>query len=90
TEEFVLERAVDVSLSLMTAVEPSIEAEGVKIGRARLVFPKAELNATAERIAITDETLKHSWGEAVYRIKLNSLSPVASGKWKLELQPIRS
>jgi hypothetical protein len=58
----------------------------VRIGRALLVFPGRELKASVERIAITDEALKHSWGEAVYRLKLNAVAPVAAGNWKLELR----
>jgi hypothetical protein len=87
-EEFELERAADVMLSLMTAIEPVIGADGVRIGRALLVFPGRELKASVERIVITDEALKHSWGEAVYRLKLNALAPVAAGNWKLELRPV--
>jgi hypothetical protein len=87
-EEFELERAADVMLSLMTAGEPVIGADRVRIGRALLVFPGRELKASVERIAITDEALKHSWGEAVYRLKLNAVAPVAAGNWKLELRPV--
>jgi hypothetical protein len=89
-EEFELERAQDVMLSLMTAVEPVIGADGVRIGKALLAFPQHDLKATVERVAITDEALKHSWGEAVYRVKLNSAAPVASAKWMLELRPVAS
>ena len=90
TEEFELERPMDVALSLMTAVEPVLSSDGVKIGRAVLGFPQKELKATSERIAITDDTLKHSWGEAVYRVRLDSVTPFASGKWKLDLRPAAS
>jgi hypothetical protein len=85
-----LERAQDVMLSLMTALEPVIGADGVRIGKALLAFPQHDLKATVERVAITDEALKHSWGEAVYRVKLNSAAPVASAKWMLELRPVAS
>jgi hypothetical protein len=89
-EEFELERAVDVSLSLMTPVEPVIGADGVRIGRALLLFPQNELKATVERVAITDLELKHSWGDAVYRLKLNSAVQVAAARWKLEVRTTSS
>jgi hypothetical protein len=86
SEDFVLEKPVDVMLSLMTAVAPVIQADGVKIGGTLLAFDQAALKAAVERIAITDEALKRSWGEAVYRVKLNSAVPVAKAAWKLELR----
>jgi hypothetical protein len=85
-EEFELQHPQDVMLSLMTAVEPVIGADGVRIGRSLLVFQQRELKASVERVAITDEALKHSWGDAVHRLKLNTVAPVAAGNWKLELR----
>jgi hypothetical protein len=87
-EDFVLERPVDVMLSLMTATEPAIRADGVSIGRTLLVFNQAELKPVVEKIAITDAAMKHSWGEAVYRLKLNSAGPVAKAVWKMELRAL--
>jgi hypothetical protein len=86
-EDFVLDRPVEVTLSLMTAVEPVIQAEGLRVGRTLLVFDAATLKATVERIAVTDETMRHSWGDAVYRLKLSSVAPVAKGLWEMELRP---
>ena len=73
-------------LSLMTAVAPAIQADGVKVGGALLIFDQAALRAEVERVAITDDAMKRSWGDAVYRIKLNSAVPVAKATWKLELR----
>jgi hypothetical protein len=87
-EDFDLARQVDVSLSLMTAVAPVIRADGVKIGATLLSFDQTALKPAIERIAITDEALKHSWGDAVYRIQLNSAAPIAKAAWKLELRAI--
>jgi hypothetical protein len=87
SEDFVLERPVEVMLSLMTAVEPVVGREGVTIGKTLLVFDQSQLHATVERIALTDETMKHSWGDAVYRLKLVPPEPVAKGMWELELRP---
>jgi len=86
TEDFMLDKPVDVSLSLMTAVAPVVQPDGVKIGGTLLVFDQAALKAAIERVAITDDGLKHSWGDAVYRIRLNSAAPVAKATWKLELR----
>ncbi len=86
SEDFVLERPVDVMLSLMTAVEPVVQRDGVRIGKTLLVFDQGQLKATVERIVITDESMKHSWGDAVYRLKLGSSGPVDKGVWELELR----
>jgi hypothetical protein len=86
SEDFVLEKPVEVMLSLMTAVEPVVGRVGVTIGKTLLVFDPSQLHATVERIDLTDETMKHSWGEAVYRLKLVSPGPVGKGVWELELR----
>src|ERR1017187_7102218 len=87
SEDFVLEKSVEVMLSLMTAVEPIVQKDGVRIGMTLLVFDQSQLKATVERIVITDEAMKHSWNEAVYRLKLRSSAPVVKGVWELELRP---
>jgi hypothetical protein len=71
----------------MTAVEPTVQRGGVRIGMTLLVFDQSQLKATVERIVITDEAMKHSWNEAVYRLKLRSSAPVVKGVWELELRP---
>ena len=88
SEDFVLEKPVEVMLSLMTAVEPAVRRNGVTIGKTLLVFDPSQLQATVERIGVTDETMKHSWGDAVYRLKLVSTKPVGKGVWELELRPV--
>ena len=87
-EEFTLEKPVDVSLSLMTAVEPVMQTDGVRIGRTLLAFNPRELHPAVEKIAITDDAMKHSWGAAIYRLRLNSAAPVAQAMWKMELRAI--
>jgi hypothetical protein len=89
-EEFDLERAVEVSLSLMTAAEPVIGADGVRIGHALLALPQRELKPAVERIPIKDAALKEVWGDAVYRLTLSSAAPVATGNWRLELRALSS
>jgi hypothetical protein len=83
-EEFALGEAVPVELSLMTAREPVIAAGSVKIGSAVLALDAGQLAATSEKIVLTDASLKHSWGDAVWRVKLTSKA-VESGSWKMTL-----
>jgi len=83
-EEFMLANAVPVELSLMTAREPVVSSGSVKIGGALLAFDGTALTATSEKIVLADASLKHSWGEAVWRVKLTSKA-VASGSWKMTL-----
>jgi len=85
-EDFVLEKPVDVTLSLMTATEPTVQTEGVRIGQTVLVFDQNQIKATVEKIAITEEAMKQSWNDAVYRLRLSSAGPVAQGLWTLKLR----
>jgi hypothetical protein len=85
-EEFALARAVPVALSLMTAKEPTVQAQGVSVGGVLLTFDATQMKATVERIALTDAGLKHSWGDTVWRVLLTSVGPVTRGNWKLEMQ----
>jgi hypothetical protein len=86
SEDFALAKPTAVMLSLMTAVAPIIQADGIKIRGTLLAFDQTALKAVVEKIAITDDALKHSWGDAVYRITLNSTAPIAKAVWKLELR----
>jgi hypothetical protein len=85
-EAFALTKPADVILSLMCAVEPAILADSVTIANASLHFDPQFLTASVEKIPITDDALKHSWGEAVYRLKLTSIHPTAKAVYKLELR----
>src|SRR6185312_15887274 len=84
-EEFKLTREAPVSLSFMCAKEPVVSASGVTVGGVVLGFDAAMLKATVEKIALTDAGLKHSWGDAVWRLLLTSSAPVSKGSWKLEM-----
>jgi hypothetical protein len=86
-EDFALQQPVSVMLSLMSAVAPTIHGDSITIASASLAFDPQALTATSERIPITDEALQHSWGAAVYRLKLTSTQPVAKSTYKLELRP---
>jgi hypothetical protein len=89
-EDFILDQPVDVSLSLMTAVQPAIQPDGIRIGSALLVFNASELQPAVEKIPITDDALRHSWGDAVYRLRLNSATPISKAVWKLELRAVQT
>ena len=91
-ESFELERAVPVSLSVMTPRVPVADAPGsitMKLAGgegkpALLKFAGAELTAKVETIALTDPHLREDWGDDIYRILLNSNGPVAKGKFSYE------
>jgi len=87
-EDFALTKPADVMLSLMCAAEPAIRADSVAIASASLHFDPQALTVSVEKIPITDEALKHSWGEAVYRLKLTSTHPTAKSIYKLELRAV--
>ena len=91
-EDFELERAVPVSLSIMTPRIATIDAAGsmtLKLAAgdasaSRLKFDGSRLEPKVETIELSDAGLRASWGPQIYRIQLNSNQPVASGKWSYE------
>jgi hypothetical protein len=91
-ENFELERAVPVSLNVMTPRVPVADAPGsitMKLAGgegkpALLKFAGVELTAKVEKIALTDPHLREDWGDNIYRILLNSIGPVAKGKFAYE------
>ncbi|MFP5208791.1 MAG: heparinase II/III family protein [Acidobacteriota bacterium] len=91
-ENFDLERAVPVSLSIMTSRIPAVSADGSITMRlasgegkdALLKFSGAELKPVVEKIAITDPNLREDWGSAIYRIRLNTRQSVAKGNLSYE------
>ena len=85
TEDFALARPAEVALSLMTAFDPVVQPGRVVIGAVFLQFDAQQLTPSVEKINLTDETLKRSWGEAVYRLRLSSSGTVQQQVWKLEL-----
>jgi len=90
-ENFELDHAGAISLTVMTPRVPTVSAGAVtlkaKSGDAKAAavkFNAAELQAAAEKIAITDPHLREDWGDEIYRVLLNSTGPVASGKFSYE------
>jgi len=94
-ENFELDRAVPVSLTVMTPRIVSVDAGGsltMKLaageGRSCMIkYDAAEIEPKVETIKLADEGLRESWGDQVYRILLNSKTPVAKGNWSYELRP---
>jgi len=96
-EDFQLDKAVPVSLSVMTPRLATVGHGSVMLKLAsgsgsvsRLAFDPAQLEASVETIDITDARLRHEWGSQLYRIHLNARQPVASGKWTYEFAPAQS
>ena len=91
-EDFELERAVAVSLSVMTPRVPTAGGAGsmtLKLAggdskASLLKFNGAELVPAVETIVLTDQHLREDWGEQVYRILLNSKQAVAKGRFSYE------
>ena len=90
-ENFELERAVPIALTVMTPRIPTATAGAVTLklasgasADAKIAFKDAELSAAVEKIALTDPHLREDWGEQVYRILLNTRQPIAKGKLAYE------
>lgn len=93
-ENFELDRAVPVMLSIMTPRVATVETGGrivLKLASGSgtdslLKYDKTEMQLKIERIELTDAGLRASWGAKIYRLLLNSNTPVASGMWAYEFR----
>jgi hypothetical protein len=91
-ENFELERAVLVSLSVMTPRTVNTDVAGaisLKLASGDgsisvLKYDGAAIEPKVETVELADQGLRMSWGPQVYRILLNSKQPVSSGKWSYE------
>jgi hypothetical protein len=91
-EEFTLAKAVPVALSFMTPRVPS-DANGVVTLRSQkqgvkdvtIRYDAKALQFRMDKVDLTDPSMTHSWGDALYRVQLISISPVAAGNWKIEI-----
>jgi len=91
-ENFELERAVPVSLTVMTPRTVTVNPGGtitlkLAAGEGKdsvLKYDAAQIEPKTETIKLDDQGLRMSWGPEIYRILLNSKQPVASGKWVYE------
>jgi hypothetical protein len=95
-ENFELERAVSVALSVMTPRLVTVDASGsiqLKLASGEgkdslLKYDAAQIDPKVETIKLDDMGLRMSWGPQIYRILLSSKQPVASGKWSYEFRPV--
>lgn len=91
-ENFELERAVPVSLTVMTPRIVNTDTAGsitLKLASGDgsvsvLKYDGAAIEPKVETVELADQGLRASWGPQVYRILLNSKQPVSSGKWSYE------
>jgi hypothetical protein len=91
-EDFELERAAPVSLSVMTPRIATVDAGGnimLKLAKGEgkhslLKFNDAQIQAAVEKIPLADQGLRMSWGDEIYRVLLNSKQPVTKGNWSYE------
>jgi hypothetical protein len=91
-EDFELERAAPVSLTVMTPRIATVDPAGsitLKLatgdGAASVLkYDGAAIEPKVETVELADMGLRMSWGPQIYRILLNSKQPVASGKWTYE------
>lgn len=94
-EDFELERAVPVSLTVMTPRIVAFDRSGsmtlkLVTGDGRpcvLKYDAAEIEPKVETIKLIDKGLRDSWGDQIFRILLDSRQPVASGKWTYGFGP---
>jgi len=92
-EDFELERRVPVVLSLMTSRVPSEGAKGTIVLRSTrnnvhdvlLKYHAAQLRFSFEKITLSDEGLRRSWGPEIYRIQLHSTDDLQTAKWPMEI-----
>jgi Heparinase II/III-like protein len=87
TDEFVLEKSSqDITLSLMTPLQPAVAAAGkIDLGNAWLLFNADELTVKVEPIQLDDANLQRSWGQMLYRMILQPMLPVEKGAWAIRL-----
>jgi hypothetical protein len=87
TDEFVLEKSSqDITLSLMTPLQPAVAAPGkINLGDASLLFNADALTLKVEPIQLDDVNLQRSWGQMLYRIILQPMSPAENGAWRIRL-----
>ena len=87
TDEFALENpSQDITLSLMTPLEPAVAAPGkINLGNAALLFNADVLTAKVEPIQLDDVNLQRSWGSMLYRVLLRPTASAEKGAWSIRL-----
>lgn len=90
-EEFDLQRKMPVQLSLMTPCIPKDDTKGNVIftpidspaHSVTLSYDTKVVTPAIEKIDLTDDWLVSRWGQTIYRVSLNSVTPVDAGKWEI-------
>jgi Heparinase II/III-like protein len=93
TEQFALAKSVPVALSFMTSRVPSEGGRGVFVLSSTkagvkdisLKYDAGVFRYSAEKIELNDEGMRRSWGPALYRVQLKTVSDVANGRWSFEI-----
>ncbi len=47
-------------------------------------YDAAALHFTSEKIELTDEGMRHSWGPVLYRVQLKTVNDVSRARWSFE------
>jgi hypothetical protein len=92
SEDFALAKSVPVALSFMTSRVPSDANGSVTFHSAKagvkdvsLKYDAAALRFSSEKIELQDEGMRRSWGPALYRVRLTTVSDVPRGRWSFEI-----
>jgi hypothetical protein len=92
SEDFELAKSVPVALSFMTSRIPAgangvVTFRSVKAGvkDIGLKYDAATFRFSSEEIELADEGMRRSWGPALYRVQLTTVSGVAKGEWAFEI-----
>jgi hypothetical protein len=52
----------------------------------RLKYDAATIRFNVEKIELADPGMQRSWGPALYRVQLKTLSDVVAGRWVFEIR----
>jgi hypothetical protein len=92
TEEFELAKSAPVALSFMSSRIPAdgkgevtFRSEKAGVKDVRLKYDAAALRFNVEKIALADPGMQRSWGPALYRVQLKTVSDVTKGRWMFEI-----
>ena len=87
-EEFTLAKSSPVALSFMTSRVPSnktgvvvFHSEKAGVKDVRMKYDAAAFHFASEKIEMPDEGMRHSWGPALYRVQLKTVSDVSHARW---------
>ncbi|MGO9241549.1 MAG: heparinase II/III family protein [Bryobacteraceae bacterium] len=87
-DQWVLSVAGRIELILMTAAQPAASSGGVSIGGRVRVAHDPAWQAVIEPIDVTDETLRGSWGNRVWRVHLTQAQAPERGRSVLTISQI--